>query len=1055
PSTPPPSVLLLDVRNYVNYAHARVSSAVNLWVPQTLLKRAAFGVDKLLETLGHSQQQQQPVTTSTTTTTGSVVGAGSVGSTPSVNLFVATPRFDEASGGTGSNIVSLNGTSGTGTSGTATPAFFDHIVLYDADSERIPENSPIALWGAKLAREKERVSVNATGGSADENVASVNTASTSSSTVGGALGATSRLLNSWIGESTTFAWLKGGFNEFVARYGEELVERDVPGTSTSSTSTTQQHSTTNSNYSTAPTTPSHQYQYQYPLMTPNNAKTSNSTWDSLHQSIKMGPGPVRYIPPASPPELFNSLMVLQSTPTKESTASGQPQSAPPGTPPFLKGVIEGGDAKGELLGKWRLLEADESVRVGMAYRAKGETDVFAVSVGLVEGCGGGSGVGVAGVVKNRYSNIWPFNYNRVKLQPTTSAPSDYINASYIIPPTACPTFLSYLPQPTSPPLSTTTITPQSSRPTTPTPSSISMPMLTPPITIPSSTQTKSPHPAPFAGLRASKHSRRRYIATQAPTKSTSIDFWRMIWDHDVSILLMLCDSGSGSCITYWPTGLGNSISYTVGEFQLSITLVSERRVRSPIWLRGFKVSKSMIGEEVVMESRVVAQVQYIGWPDAGVPSTADEVFALHYLVERVREAVGVDESARVRREGGAVEEDPVLVHCSAGCGRTGAYVALDALLYMMYPDPGCLKACWGEVEKIGSTGGENGDLDEVVRRLIWETGVEGLKRASGCGDLCQLCEMGVENHPLQQHQYQQQQQQMFGNHSGFMAPRAAMESGDAVMQAVHHLRSQRISMVQTMPQFLFLYEVLLARVKHAVTPVTTPAVGNVGDDATEMNWGQTQSVSGRSTPTAGGMDSIHVGHIHDEGVRPEVIKPRRATAAAREIASLVNTLESVTNSSSGAWEPEDGILGGGGGSRRRGRKGSNSNLGHSYSSSSLSSHGHGLGYGQGHIGNGGKNGAGGRLNGGNGTTPVTRGSFGSHLDMVRMMIMEAAGSVSKEVLAGEDGGNASSSSNKEVGGGEKQVEGAGVAGAGGWTDLMPLEPETPSVASAGMVGPAF
>lgn len=70
-------------------------------------------------------------------------------------------------------------------------------------------------------------------------------------------------------------------------------------------------------------------------------------------------------------------------------------------------------------------------------------------------------------------------------------------------------------------------------------------------------------------------------------------------------------------------------------------------------------------------SRRVVQLQYISWPDHGVPGNADDLIT---FVDRVREARGLN--SRV----------PIVVHCSAGIGRTGVLITIETALNLMERD---------------------------------------------------------------------------------------------------------------------------------------------------------------------------------------------------------------------------------------------------------------------------------------------------------------------------------------------------------------------------------
>uniref|UniRef100_A0A2K5CZD5 protein-tyrosine-phosphatase n=1 Tax=Aotus nancymaae TaxID=37293 RepID=A0A2K5CZD5_AOTNA len=159
---------------------------------------------------------------------------------------------------------------------------------------------------------------------------------------------------------------------------------------------------------------------------------------------------------------------------------------------------------------------------------------------------------------------------------------------------------------------------------------------------------------------------RAYIATQGPLPHTLLDFWRLIWEFGVQVILMACreiENGRKRCERYWAR---EQEPLQTGLF--CITLVEEKPLNEDIVLRTLKVTFQK-------ESRSVYQLQYMSWPDRGVPSSPDHVLAM------------VEEARRLQGSG----SEPLCVHCSAGCGRTGVLCTVDyvrqlLLTQMILPD---------------------------------------------------------------------------------------------------------------------------------------------------------------------------------------------------------------------------------------------------------------------------------------------------------------------------------------------------------------------------------
>ncbi|XP_067684841.1 receptor-type tyrosine-protein phosphatase epsilon-like [Haliotis asinina] len=144
----------------------------------------------------------------------------------------------------------------------------------------------------------------------------------------------------------------------------------------------------------------------------------------------------------------------------------------------------------------------------------------------------------------------------------------------------------------------------------------------------------------------------QYIATQGPKPGTVPDFWRMVWQEDVTQIVMLTrlmEMNKKKCEQYWPDG-GESKTY--GSCKVTNKNVSTRA--------DYTVSKFLVENSGV--ERTVTHYHFTSWPDHDVPS-ASALVSFWRLVKR-----------------GHKQRGPMLVHCSAGVGRTGTFIALDYLM---------------------------------------------------------------------------------------------------------------------------------------------------------------------------------------------------------------------------------------------------------------------------------------------------------------------------------------------------------------------------------------
>lgn len=149
-----------------------------------------------------------------------------------------------------------------------------------------------------------------------------------------------------------------------------------------------------------------------------------------------------------------------------------------------------------------------------------------------------------------------------------------------------------------------------------------------------------------------------YIATQGPLQDTCSDFWRMCWEMKSTTIVMMTrleERARIKCDQYWPT----RGTETYGAMTVTITETQELATYA---IRTFQLCKQGLPER-----REIKQLQFTAWPDHGVP---DHPAPFLQFLRRCRSLTPTDSG-------------PVIVHCSAGVGRTGCYIVIDSMIERM------------------------------------------------------------------------------------------------------------------------------------------------------------------------------------------------------------------------------------------------------------------------------------------------------------------------------------------------------------------------------------
>ena len=250
--------------------------------------------------------------------------------------------------------------------------------------------------------------------------------------------------------------------------------------------------------------------------------------------------------------------------------------------------------------------------------------------------------------KNRYNNIWPFEHSRVRVQGVPNHGCDYFNASHI----------------------------------------------------------------------KASYSNKRYISTQAPIPATMNDFWNVIWQQDVRVIVMLTAEKEGAQVkahNYWEQSKYGSIHLDfLSEKRASLepSRIHKAHQKRPsvhrhmtksqnpgvplapisssskdektdnneqpfVIVRKFTISHDRFPFEPMRE---ITQLQYSSWPDFGAPAHPAHLLGLVEQTNAVVRATSSVPRAGILEDS---SERPVLVHCSAGCGRTGTFCTVDSVIDMI------------------------------------------------------------------------------------------------------------------------------------------------------------------------------------------------------------------------------------------------------------------------------------------------------------------------------------------------------------------------------------
>lgn len=146
-----------------------------------------------------------------------------------------------------------------------------------------------------------------------------------------------------------------------------------------------------------------------------------------------------------------------------------------------------------------------------------------------------------------------------------------------------------------------------------------------------------------------------FIATQGPTQSTSNTFWKLIWDYNVPLIIMGCsctENEMEKCFQYFPL----TDKLMTEDFEIVL-------VKSKLKFPSLLERVLMICQTATDIYRIVIHLQFTGWPDLCVPSILTDYYSISYMLNKI-ERKWVQYKSKI------------MVHCSAGIGRTGVIIAI-------------------------------------------------------------------------------------------------------------------------------------------------------------------------------------------------------------------------------------------------------------------------------------------------------------------------------------------------------------------------------------------
>ncbi|KAF5096844.1 hypothetical protein D0Z00_002645 [Geotrichum galactomycetum] len=296
-----------------------------------------------------------------------------------------------------------------------------------------------------------------------------------------------------------------------------------------------------------------------------------------------------------------------------------------------------------------------------------------------------------------------------------------------------------------------------------------------------------------ASYITTKGTKMRYIATQGPLPDTFTDFWHVVWAKRIPVIVMLtaeAEGGSVKCHRYWNNGVYGGIAL---RLVAADNVVLSERTGTCVTIRTFELAPVSTKGDAAMKvdegssngaRHTVVQVQYTAWPDLGSPANPEDLIALCMLKNKYLES-WVQETP-------ASADDGLLpwtiVHCSAGCGRTGTFCTVDSVISLLKDQAKNNPTETPFHNAAASTATATAPVTPTAG--IEGRGENGEVAATAKGGGSTTTTIGHEN----------------------------VESHDLIYRTVHNFRRQRLSMVQVLRQYVLCYETVILWIHNQCGP---------------------------------------------------------------------------------------------------------------------------------------------------------------------------------------------------------------------------------------------